>query len=263
MIQNSASMLVYRAKSMSELQIKTFNLGELQTNCYIAWCSDTNAAVVIDPADSGDVLSEFLLEQQLQLEVILLTHGHFDHCLGLLELSLNFAVPSFLHPADLFLIKGAQKSAEHWLKHSVDPVPTPTNNLHESTLISFGNCSLKVLETPGHTPGSVCFVSELARYLQTAGSTSDTKSPLQENNSNMPATPQNIFVDGLQVYPGTGVIFTGDTLFKDSFPRTDFRYSSVLDLRDSWGKLKKLEPETTILPGHGDLTRLGATALYL
>lgn len=232
---------------MSELQIKTLNLGELQTNCYIAWCNDTNAAVVIDPADSAELITDVLITEKLDLTAILLTHGHFDHCLGLLELSLNFAVPSYIHAEDIFLIKGAQKSAEHWLKHRVDPVPLPTDRLVEGTEIVFGECILHVTETPGHTPGSVCFVSA-----------PDQK----EKRNTTQAQPQTIFVDGLQVYPGSGIVFTGDTLFKDTFPRTDFRYSSVLDLHNSWGKLKQLEPETTILPGHGELTRLAGTALF-
>ncbi len=221
---------------MHDLYIKTFNLGELQTNCYIAWDALTNDAVIIDPADSGGMLSEFILENNLQLSAILLTHGHFDHCLGLLELNLNFAVPVYLHEKDLPLIKTAQKSAQHWLKHSVDPVPTPTHSFVEGEVVTFGEVSLTVLETPGHTPGSVCFISK----------------------------PEvRVFIDGLQIYSETKIVLTGDTLFKDTFPRTDFRYSSVLQLHESWEKLKNVGAETTILPGHGDLTRLGATAVFV
>lgn len=221
---------------MSELQIKSFCLGELQTNCYIAWCPITQHAIVIDPADSGDLISEFILHNDLNLTAIVLTHGHFDHCLGLLELSLNFAVPIFMHPKDMFLIKQAQKSAQHWLKHSVDPVPLPTAELADGQKITVGDQTLQVIITPGHTPGSVCLISH---------------------------NIDQIFVDESQVYPGTQVIFTGDTLFADSYPRTDFKYSSVLELRDSWNKLEALPKETTILPGHGRSVVLEETAIFL
>jgi glyoxylase-like metal-dependent hydrolase (beta-lactamase superfamily II) len=226
---------------MSELQIKKFELGELATNAYIVWCTETNTAIIIDPADSGDVLSECLLENNLELQAIILTHGHFDHCLGLLELSLNFAVPTYIHQKDVALISGAQKSAEHWLKHSVDPVPVPTDRFSENDTVSFGQWAIKVIETPGHSPGSVCL------------------HVVAENES---AQSAPIFIDGLQILPGTSPLFTGDTVFKDSYPRTDFKYSSVLELSKSWEKLRQLPAETTILPGHGDITRLGATAVF-
>lgn len=207
------------------LEYTTLNLGELQTNCYITWCPQTRTALVIDPADSGDTISQFILENQLELTAIVLTHGHFDHCLGLLELSLNFTVPIYMHPKDLFLVKQAAESAEHWLKHSVDPVPLPTDELHEGAEIGFGNCSLTVLETPGHTPGSVSLYQKPVKAVE------------------------NIAGNLYSIAP---IIFSGDTLFRDGFGRTDFRYSSVLQLHDSLERLKQLSPDSLVLSGHGE-----------
>jgi hydroxyacylglutathione hydrolase len=212
-----------------KLDYTVLTLGELQTNCYIAWCSVTREAVVIDPADSGDVISEFILEHQLNPTAILLTHGHFDHCLGLLELMLNFPVPVYLHPADQFLIQQAHESAEHWLEHTVDPVPMPDSELQNGAVITLGNCSLKVIGTPGHTPGSVC--------LHYKGEAQQTYN--EEN-----------------LYTKNDILFTGDTLFKEGITRTDFRYSNILQLHNSLHMLKKLPSSTHVLAGHGEPVEL-------
>ncbi|NCS97112.1 MAG: MBL fold metallo-hydrolase [Candidatus Pacebacteria bacterium] len=207
-------------------KVVALTLGELDTNCYIAWCPDTLEAVIIDPADAGDFISEEILRRKLQPTATLLTHGHFDHVLGVLELRLNFDdMPIFMHQKDLFLITQAQKSAEHWLKRTVDPVPKPTNYLKAGSVFSFGNCTLTTIETPGHTPGSVCFVSEVS--------------------------------------DGDIHIFCGDTIFKAGVGRTDFSYSSAVNLEKSLAALMQYAPTTLLYPGHGETTTVAAERINL
>jgi hydroxyacylglutathione hydrolase len=205
--------------------IERLNLGELSTNCYVCWCPDTLEAVIIDPADSGETITNAILERQLTPTAILLTHGHFDHVLALLELKLNFDPHTFLHALDFPLIKNAQKSAEHWLKRSVDPIPLPSNQLEAGSVFHFGHCVLSVIETPGHTPGSVCFVSETA--------------------------------------PDDVIIFTGDTLFKSGVGRTDFSYSSTTQLEKSLSHLCEYPDMARCYPGHGESTTIGAEKINL
>lgn len=193
----------------------TLTLGALDTNCYLVWDEQSRQAVVIDPADDGGFISEQIVDQQLELQAIVLTHGHFDHVLGLLELKLNFEVPIYLHPDDIFLIKQAQSSALHWLKRSVDPVPLPTDHLREGQHLSLAGTSFQVIHTPGHTPGSVSLYN-------------------QEN----------------------GLLFSGDTLFKSTIGRTDFKYSDPELMRASLRRLSELPPETNVYPGHGQPTTI-------
>ena len=147
------------------MQIETLKLGQLDTNCYLAWCEKTDETIIIDPADEGGFISEKILELNLKPVAIILTHGHFDHILGLLELKLNFPkTPIMVHEADLFLIESVQKRAQHWLKMQVNPAPKVDKLLKEGNQIKFGQEALTVLHTPGHTPGSICLYSDLIMF---------------------------------------------------------------------------------------------------
>jgi hydroxyacylglutathione hydrolase len=210
------------------IQCTQLTLGELDTHCYLVWCDQTLECLIIDPGATGEYISETILRLQLKPLAILLTHGHFDHCLGALEVKLNFSLPLLLHQKDLFLLRLAQKSAEHWLKHSVDPIPDPDGFLDPSSILSFGEERLIVIETPGHTPGSICFLHE--------------------------PTPAN---KDAFMFAQPPLLFSGDTLFKDSVGSTNHRYSNVLSLSKSIEKLKKLPAETVVYPGHGASTTIG------
>lgn len=201
---------------MSDLKINSLSLGELNTNCYIIWDKETLKAWVVDPADSGDLISEEIVREGLHLEKIILTHGHFDHILGLLELKLNFPhAPIYLHKKDLFLVKSVQERVNFWLKRQVDPVPLPDQNYKEDSTLKLSGKEFKVIETPGHTPGSVCLYCS------------------QEN-----------------------LLISGDTLFKHAIGRTDFKYSDHEKIKKSLEKLINLPANTIIYPGHGKQTTI-------
>ncbi len=216
------------------LQTKQLTLGELDTHCYLVWCSQTQEAIVIDPGAAGDFISQEILDLQLKPLAILLTHGHFDHCLGSLEVKLNFGIPLLIHEADLGLLARARESARHWLRHSVDPIAPADGVLDTTAVISFGDEQLAVLETPGHTPGSVCYFS--------AGKS-------QGNSEQF-------------VFSEEPILFSGDTLFKGEVGSTNHRYSKPLQLSESLQKIGLLPQNTTVLPGHGELTTL-ASESYL
>jgi hydroxyacylglutathione hydrolase len=136
------------------MEIKCLRVGELQTNSYLIWDENTRECFIIDPGDDADFITTEILQLKLKPLGILLTHGHYDHCLACLELKLNFNIPIYLNPKDNFLYQNAAKSANHWsatkaLKQPpISPLPTEIN---------LGNKTIKVISSPGHTPGSVCF----------------------------------------------------------------------------------------------------------
>jgi hydroxyacylglutathione hydrolase len=141
------------------LNITTLILGELDTNCHLIWCDETSETAIIDPADSGDFITEKILDLHLTPTAIILTHGHYDHCLACLELKLNFRIPILIHQDDLFLYQKANRSANYYGNFKSDPLPPPDNFLKDKQIIDIGHEKLTVIHTPGHTPGSICLYS--------------------------------------------------------------------------------------------------------
>lgn len=207
------------------VSIKVMTLGEQATNCYIVWSKQTHEGYVIDPADEGDAISQVLLKENIALKGILLTHGHFDHLLALLELQLNYPVPVYLHPDDLFLIERASTTAHHFLGRAVDPIPTKNEPISHDQIFPIGSTHFKAIHTPGHTPGSVCF------FLKANKSQLEIE---QLNTSN------------------NDILFTGDTLFSYGIESISHQYSSALELNQSLDVLDNLGEAILILPGHGE-----------
>lgn len=133
------------------MKIKSVQLGDYQTNCYLIIDESTNDAVIIDPGDDVNSLDHFVTSSNIELKAILLTHGHMDHTLGVPHLVTKYNVPVYINKLDEELMKtktfifGELPSNSHIV------------NIAEGDELNFSNISLKVIDTPGHTPGGVCF----------------------------------------------------------------------------------------------------------
>lgn len=138
------------------MKVETYTLGPLATNCYLVWGEGTKEAIIIDPADEGDFIAQKILSLELKPKSIVATHGHFDHILAATELKLAFQIPFLLNQADQPLLSRAQTTARHFTGLKVDPPPNIDSFLAEGDKITFGESSLQVIQTPGHTPGSIC-----------------------------------------------------------------------------------------------------------
>jgi len=199
-------------------------IGELNTNCYLVWDEDTKECLIIDPADDGVSISEEINSKQLKVKYIHLTHGHFDHCLGALDLKLIYNVDFGCSSKDAFLLDRQDETAKHFLKREIQ-VPNFIKidiDLDKIKKFELGEEKFEVIKTPGHTPGSVCF------YWK--------------------PTPPSL--------EKGGILFSGDTLFAGLRGRTDFKYGSTKDIFVSLKKLMKLNQNTLVLPGHGDETTI-------
>ena len=198
--------------------LERFVVGMMQTNCYLLGDPATRQAAVIDPGGDGHQIAARFRELDLELAMILNTHGHFDHVLDAWLLKQELGGDVFLHADDQAILedrsvglvaplaatsKSPRGSVDHWLR--------------EGDRLQIGSLQLEVLETPGHTPGHVSF------YLAAAN-----------------------------------VIFVGDTLFAGSIGRTDFPGGSYEELIHSVKtKIFPLDEATVVLPGHGPETTVG------
>ena len=134
--------------------IKSLAVGPIMANCFIIGCKKTKEAVVIDPGDEADRILLSLAESKLTLKYIINTHGHFDHVGGNRKMKDATGAPILIHPLDAPLLKQISASAAAW-GLSADDSPSPDQALEDGATISFGNITLKVIHTPGHSPGGI------------------------------------------------------------------------------------------------------------
>lgn len=131
-----------------------------QQNCSIVWCDATNQAALIDPGGDIDKILQKVNSLGVTLSKILLTHGHLDHVGGATELVTKINVP-IIGPEkqDAFWLQSLSKQSEMFGFPKMQEFE-PDQWLNDGDEIEIGNGKLKVIHTPGHTPGHVVFVSE-------------------------------------------------------------------------------------------------------
>ena len=138
------------------MNVKIFVLGELQANAYLVYSADSQRSVLIDPGGQPDSVIAYLKEKELQLDAILLTHGHVDHCGGVVAIKREFNVPLHLHRGD-FPVLASSINSELARTFMITVPESADVELSEGDNIPVGDLTLTVLHTPGHSPGSVCF----------------------------------------------------------------------------------------------------------
>ena len=131
------------------LNIDTLILGAYLTNCYILRQAGNTACLLIDPGDKPQTVAQFLSQQALQPAAILLTHGHFDHVGAVQPLAQQYGCPVYLNEKETALPQVMTAGPLYY-----------THTYRNGDTLSLAELTVQVMETPGHTPGSVCLVVE-------------------------------------------------------------------------------------------------------
>lgn len=136
------------------LDVVTLETGPLQENAYLVIDRASRDAVIVDPGDDGDQLIAAIERSGALLRAIWLTHAHFDHVGAVKAVRTRFAVPAWLHAADIPMFEaGPFQAASYGLPFEGDEIPA--ERLSEGQGLALGGLSFTVMHTPGHSPGHV------------------------------------------------------------------------------------------------------------
>lgn len=196
------------------MKITTLTVGSVRTKCYLL--ENSGEVGIIDPGDDGDYIIRIIEDKKLKPVWVLVTHAHFDHVLGVNDLILTYNIPLYMHPADNFLLERTKNTAEHFTGAPAQEIMVDFKPVEEGRILSVGDTTLKIFDTPGHSPGGISLYSK-------------------KNNA--------LFCGDLIFYGGL-------------VGKTTMGYASPEILQQSIEKMLKLPEKTIVYPGHGRPTTI-------
>ena len=200
----------------TDIIVETIPVGPLQCNCTILGDLVSRKAIVVDPGGDAEILLERLVELNLQVERIIHTHAHLDHFLASGKMKEATGAKLALHREDLFLWDMLEDQCRMF-GIPFEPAPPPDQWLENEENIDLNELQGKALHTPGHTPGSMCFLFE----------------------------SQKLLIAGDTLFQGS----IGRTdLWGGDFKKIE---KSIQE------KLYTLDEETSVITGHGESTSIG------
>lgn len=207
--------------------IKSFMAGPWQTNCYVVAPSAGSECVIVDPGQNALAgIKDVVNENNLKPIAILVTHGHLDHMWSVFPVAKGYEIPALIHQSDRHLLSDPASGLSQQTRAMLPEIvgkddlflePEEVIEVGEQTNLELAGMEFVVRHTPGHTQGSVIFISGLS----------------------------------------TPTIFTGDTLFAGAIGRTDLPGSSpqLMD-RSLQEVILNLPKDSNIYPGHGPSSRM-------
>lgn len=189
------------------MDIVTFSDWSFGSNTYLAVNEETKEAVLIDAGIDGSKVLDYLESNGLELKAVLLTHGHPDHLAGLKEVADATGVPCYMHPRDSDIAKVIPPAFLRMMGLDSLELPDELLPLEDGQELELGGMSFKVLHTPGHSEGSVCFLTDgvlFAGDLVFHGSIGRTDFPGGSMNTLLRSVKEKVFTlpDDTRILPG-------------------------------------------------------------
>jgi len=192
------------------MNLQTLVVGPFQVNCYLYWDEETRDGVVIDPGSDAESILPALEQSGMTVRAILLTHGHCDHIAAVDDIKKHFDVPLYIGDGDQELLSNPSENVSEMLGHPI-VVPEPDVLVKDEQMIKLGSVMFRVLATPGHTPGGVCYLDEAENVLFCGdtlfwGSIGRTDLPGGSLKVLLDSIRSRILTlpDGIKCYPGHG-----------------------------------------------------------
>lgn len=192
------------------MRISRLVVGPVSTNCYIISNEETKEAFIIDPGEEAGRIEGKLQEEQLELKAILLTHGHFDHIMAVNDLLEKHRVEVYIGEHEVELLEDPYKNCSGSMMNR-PYIAKAQRTLRDNDELELAGMNIKVLYTPGHTGGGVCYFLEEEKVLfsgDTVFCQSVGRSDLPTGNGRvLEASIHEKIVplpDDVQIFPGHG-----------------------------------------------------------
>ncbi len=189
-------------------RVHVVEVGPLVVNAYLVEHARSGQAAVIDPGDEGEALLLEIARRKLSVELILLTHGHFDHVGGVKVLRERTGAKVHVHPGDSERMQMASRQGMVFGLRVADP-PPPDVLVEDGAVVPFAGSEFRVLHTPGHTPGCVTYLlggTAFVGDLIFSGSIGRTDLPGGRHEELLRSVREKIFTlpDATVLFPGHG-----------------------------------------------------------
>ncbi len=144
--------------------LKGLVVGPIGANCYVIGNGKSKDGAIIDPGGDAERILQAVRETGLEIRFIIATHGHFDHTAAVKRLKEALNADFLLHREDLFFVRRSKTSAQKW-GIIIEQVPDPDRFIEHGDVLTLGPLELKIIHTPGHSPGGISIYIETENIL--------------------------------------------------------------------------------------------------